>query len=543
MREHALAFALLVILSPCLIGQPPSPKAPTTRFTDVTATSGLKLNVEHRPGRPEYGTQMPHGVAIEDFDGDSLPDILFVCFGPPYVKLYRNLGILRFADITKDSGLESFQGWGTGVCVGDFDRDGILDIYITSVEFEKGNRKATPPGKESRLYKGLGKGKFKDVTKEAGVLLNRPARCCAWSDIDGDGWLDLFVACPYGANVLYRNNRDGTFSDITESASVALPDRASLGCTFGDIDGDGLDDLFVTSLYSQSSALFKNLGGAKFRDITRDAGLDRKASAVACVFADVFNRGRLDLFVTTDSWLGGVNATEEQLRKKGSTVEPNLLYRNDGNGRFSIAAFETLKHKALSHDAILEDFDHDGLVDIYVGVDAIPTGNKFATHKGGNPLWTRSDRGTWKEVSRAWGVNHEANCVCVAAADFDNDGDLDLLLVNFYTNAVVYRNNTNDRNWLRVKAVGSKSNLDGIGTPVSVFKVTGDKKELVGFRQIQSGSGYCRCSPLEVHFGLGMTPEVEYQVEVIFPATSARVIRKGIRPGQRIVIREAEGLP
>ena len=543
MRYPASVVALLIAVSVGLEAQPPSEKPPAARFTDVTVTSGLKLNVEHRPGQPEYGTQMPHGVAIEDFDGDGLPDILFVCFGPPYVKLYRNLGNLRFADVTKDSGLESFQGWGTGMAVGDFDRDGILDIYITSVEFEKGNRKATPVGKESRLYKGLGKGKFKDVSKEAGVLLNRPGRSCAWSDIDGDGWLDLFIACPYGANVLYRNNRDGTFTDIAETAGVALPDRANLGCTFGDIDGDGLDDLFVTSLYSQSSVLFKNLGRGKFRDITAEAGLDRKASAVACVFADVFNRGRLDLFVTTDSWLGGLNSTEEQLRKKGTTVEPNLLYRNEGDGKFPPVMAEILKHKSLSHDAVLEDFDHDGLVDIYVGVDAIPTGNKFATHKGGNPLWTRPDGSTWKEVGKAWGVNHEANCVCVAAADFDNDGDLDLLLVNFYTNAVLYRNNTNDKNWLRVKAVGSKSNLDGIGAQVSVFASQGDKKTLAGFRQIQSGSGYCRCSPLEAHFGLGKTPAAEYRVEVFFPATRTRVTRDNIKPGQRIVVKEAEGRP
>src|SRR5205814_650994 len=100
-------------------------------------------------------------------------------------------------------------------------------------------------------------------------------------------------------------------------------------------------------------------------------------------------------------------------------------------------------------------------------------------------------------------IDHEANCVCTPAADFDNDGDLDLLLVNFYSNVVLYRNDTNDRNWLRVKAVGTRSNPDGIGAQISVFSGDGDRRRLVGFRHVQSGAGYARCSPLEAHFGLG----------------------------------------
>ena len=142
-----------------------------------------------------------------------------------------------------------------------------------------------------------------------------------------------------------------------------------------------------------------------------------------------------------------------------------MLYENDGKGRFKPATAKTLLHKTLSHDAVLQDLDQDGLIDIYVGVDAIPTGNRFATHKGGNPAWTRRG-GQWREVRKEWGVGFEANCVCVPAADFDNDGDLDLLLVNFYKNIVLYRNNTNNKNWLKVKPVGAKSNLDGIGAQV-----------------------------------------------------------------------------
>jgi hypothetical protein len=169
-----------------------------------------------------------------------------------------------------------------------------------------------------------------------------------------------------------------------------------------------------------------------------------------------------------------------------------------------------------------------------VGVDA-ESGNKWATSKGGNPFWTRLDGKNWTEASKPWGLDQVANCVCVPAADFDNDGDLDILLVNFYSNVVLYENQTNDKNWLRVKAAGTKSNLDGIGAQISVF--TEDKK-LVGFRHIQSGAGYARCSPLEAHFGLGKNAADSYRVEVLFTSTKKRVVREKVAPGQRIVINE-----
>lgn len=506
-------FALAPMLLPSGEAQPQK-----RRFTDVTAASGISIAANTGVG----GTN-PHAVAVEDFNGDGLPDIIIPTFGAPHVRYFRNQGNLRFADVTKGSGLESFAGDGTGIAVADFDRDGKADVYVASL------RKGA-----SRLYKGKGDGTFVDVSARAGVLLKSPARSCAWSDLDGDGYADLFVTCPEGGNHLFRNNRDGTFTDIARAAGVDMPGRHCLGCAFGDVDGDGRDDLFVTAYQSQVSALFKNLGNGKFRDVTREAGLDRKASAVGCVFADVFNRARFDLFVTTDSWLSGANSTEAQLLKMKHTVEPNVLYVNHGRGRFAPYQAGTLAHKTLSHDAILEDLDHDGLVDLYVGVDA-ESGDQWATSKGGNPLWTRSDGKTWAEVGAAWGVKHKGNCVCVPAADFDNDGDLDLLLVNFYSNVVLYRNETNDKNWLRVRVRGTKSNPDGLGTQILLY--AGD--HLLATRSIQSGAGYGRCSPLEAHFGLGKTTK-GLRVEVIFPATKTRVVRRDVAPGQRLLVREDE---
>jgi hypothetical protein len=491
------------------------------RFTDVSKDSGLKVAANTGVG----GTN-PHAVAVEDFDGDGLADVIILTFGKPHVYYFRNQGKLRFKDVTKDSGLETFEGEGTGAAEADFDGDGVLDVYLTSL------RKGA-----SRLYKGKGDGTFTDVSARAGVLVKGAARSCAWCDVDGDGRPDLYVTCPDGPNLLFHNNGDGTFTNIAKEAGVELADRHSLGCAFGDFDGDGRDDLFVTSYDSQVSALFHNLGGGKFKDVTEAAGLGRKASSVGCAFADVFNTGRLDLFVTTDSWLSGANYTEEQLLKMKHTVEPNLLYTNDGKGKFSPVAEPVLALKTLAHDVIVEDLDHDGLPEIYVAVDA-ESGNQWATSKGGNPLWTRPDGKTWREAGKEWGVRHEANCVCCPAADFDNDGDLDLLLINFYSQPVLLRNETNDKNWLRVRAAGTKSSRDGIGAKVSVFAEGGGSKKLVGFRQIHSGSGYCRCSPLEAHFGLGRSPAASYRVEVTFPVTKKVVVREGVKPGQRLVVKE-----
>lgn len=518
MRIASLSRERLVVLV-CLVLAARASAQVKPRFTDVTAGSGLKI-----ADNTGVGGTNPHAVAVEDFDGDGKPDIIIPTFGKPHVRYFRNLGNLKFADVTRGSGLESFEGDGTGAAVADFDRDGRLDVFITSL------RKGA-----SRLYRNKGNGTFEDVTLKAGVGVP-VARSCAWSDIDGDGLPDLFVTNPAGGCYLFRNKGDGTFENIAKKAGVELPGRHCLGCAFGDVDGDGRDDLFVTCYQSQVSALFQNLGNGTFKEITAEAGLSRKASSVGCIFADVFNRGRLDLYVTTDSWLSGANYTEAQLLQMKHTVEPNLLYENDGKGRFKALDVPGPGYKTLAHDAIFEDLDHDGLPDLYVGVDA-ESGNRWATSKGGNPLWTRSDGKTWREVGKEWGVQYEGNCVCVPAVDFDGDGDLDLLLVNFYSNVVLYCNETNDRNWLRVRAVGTKSSRDGIGARVTV-SVEGEPGKLVGYRQIHSGAGYGRCSPLEAHFGLGKKPAGSYRVEVVFPVSKKKVVVEKVKPGQALVVKE-----
>jgi hypothetical protein len=241
----------------------------------------------------------------------------------------------------------------------------------------------------------------------------------------------------------------------------------------------------------------------------------------------------LDLYVTTDSWLAGANYTESQLLAQKHTVEPSVLYRNDGKGKFTFVHDKALALKTLAHDAVIEDLDHDGLVEIYSTVDA-ESGNKWATSKGGDRLWSRTDGKAWKDVAAEWGVKHEANSVCVVAADFDNDGDLDLLLVNFYSDVRLLRNNTDDESWLRVRPRGKGGNRDGIGSKVRLLDENG---KLIASRHVQSGAGYCRCSPPEAHFGLGRKPAASYVLEVTFPGGKKLTV-KNVRPAQLLVVKE-----
>ncbi|GDY23302.1 hypothetical protein LBMAG56_46490 [Verrucomicrobiota bacterium] len=219
------------------------------RFTDVTAGSGLFIAENTGVG----GTN-PHAVAVEEFNGDGLPDIIIPTFGKPHVRYFKNLGGLKFQDVTRGSGLESFAGEGTGAAVADFDHDGKLDVYLTSL------RQGA-----SRLFRGNGDGTFTDVSEKAGVLLKTPARSCAWSDVDGDGWVDLFVSSPTGQCYLFRNQRDGTFADITRGSGIELAGRHCLGVVFGDVDGDGRDDLFVTCYQSQASEVLYLSGPRTYR--------------------------------------------------------------------------------------------------------------------------------------------------------------------------------------------------------------------------------------------------------------------------------------
>jgi len=380
--------------------------------------------------------------------------------------------------------------------------------------------------------------KFEDASERTGTL-SEASRSCAFADIENDGNLDLFVCAHKGPNRLFRQCDDGTFSDIAVKAGAEQAEKSSLGVAFGDINGDGRTDLYVANYVSQADNLFLNTGGGGFRDVSGRNGIDLKASSLGAAFGDVDDDGDLDLFVTISSWLHGVKRGKGQLKAMGHAVEPNQLYINRGKGRFARRSTPPLDFEGLAHDICLDDLDQDGDQDLYVAVDGRE--KQMATSRGGNPCYRNEGNGkNWREVSEAWGLHHVGNCVCAGAADFDNDGDLDILLVNFDSDPVVLRNNTDNGDYLKVKVAGTGSNRSGIGARVRVRQTarTRGAPDAVRMREIQSSWGYCKSGPLSVHFGVDRS--VTYDIEVTFPATGAKVIRRNVRPPQALLIREQE---
>ena len=239
------------------------------RFTDLSANSGLKIAANTGVG----GTNL-YGVAVGDFDGNGLLDVIILTFGKPHIYYFHNLGKFEFKDETAASGLMGFEGEGTGIAVADYDNDGRPDLYVTSL------RKGA-----SRLFRNEGKGKFVDVSNKAGVLLTTPSRSCAWSDMDGDGFVDLYVTCPDGANSPFTISVMEHSERSAQIAGVGLAGRHCWAALSRTRTAMVLDDLFVTNYRSQESVLFRNLGGMRFEDVTAQAGLKRKASSVGCAFA------------------------------------------------------------------------------------------------------------------------------------------------------------------------------------------------------------------------------------------------------------------
>lgn len=506
--SQCLVLLTLSALSPSFASECPL-------FTDVSMQAGLRCSFR------------AHAVSVEDFDGDGNLDVALGGFDAPYVQLWRGAGKLRFTNATDGSGLAVVRGSVSGFAVGDYDSDGRPDLFVGV--FRQGN---------NRLFRNMGSLRFVDVTERVGDL-GAGARSCSFADVDNDGRLDLFVCCPNGPNRLLRQNDDGTFADVAGQMGVALPQDASAGVCFGDVNGDGKADLFVANYLSQVDRLLLNSGGLKFRDVSQEAGIALRASSLGAALADLDNDGDLDAYVATCSWLSGVKRSEAALKARGMAVEPNQLYLNDGQGRFERFGNPVLDFKGLAHDVCIEDFDQDGDLDVYVAVDGRP--KQRAATRGGNPCYRNEGDGrTWREVSQEWGLHHVANCVCAAAADFDNDGDQDVLLVSFDREPTLLRNNVDRSDYLIVRAEGAGSNRSGIGAQIRMYEsAEGERpRKLRGFREIQSGWGYCKSGPLSAHFGLDA--KRSYRLEILFPATEKKIVRENVRPGQSITVRERE---
>lgn len=453
-------------------------------FDDVTEAAGA--------GDTGYGM----GVAFGDYDNDGFADIFVTNFGAN--ALYRNQKDGTFMDVTNDTGLGDPR-WGVGAAFADYDLDGDLDLYVVnyltySIE---DNIRCGPkgilaychpdvyPGSPDILYRNEG-GRFIDVTRDAGVHNADPTEAkgmgVVWLDYDSDGDPDIYVTNDSTPNFLYRNNGDGTFTNVALEAGVAYnkfgQTEAGMGVDVGDYDWNGHPDLFMTHLDAETNTLYRNFGGGVFQDYSSQSRLGApslKSVGFGTGIADLDNDGWLDIFVANGHILEAIERIEP-----GSGVtyaQSNQLFRNEGGTYF----------RELSETA----------------------GDHF--HQA--------------RVSRG-----------VAFGDIDNDGDADILIANNNQEAVLLENLVGARNeWIGFQLRGRKSNSDAIGARVVL--VFGQQKR---WKEIHTGASYLSQSDLRVVFGLagGERPE---QIFVRWPTGNTQALDPGLQTGRYHVVEEKAG--
>jgi hypothetical protein len=476
----------------------PPGKTPTTHlyknnrdgtFTDVTEKSGL--------GRPGWQT----GVCVGDYDNDGWDDLFCTFWG--HNILFRNNGNGTFTDVTHKAGLAQEKGrWGTGCTFLDYDRDGCLDLFVcnfikldpdkplSSNDTNFCQWKGVPtmcgprglPGDTDILYHNNGDGTFTDVSEKAGILKPGPrySITAVSYDFDNDGWPDIYVAVDSEPSVMFRNNHDGTFTDVAVMAGCAYNDdgheQAGMGVGVADYDCDGWLDIFKTNFADDTSNLYHNNGDGTFSDLSFNSGVGINNNFVAwgCGFIDYDNDGWLDIMQVN----GHVYPEIDNYNFGETFKNPRLVYKNLGNGRF-------------------------------------------------------------KDVSSTMGpgITERFSSRGAAFGDYDNDGDMDALILNMNdVPSLLHNVGGNKLNWIKIKLLGTKCNRTAIGARVRVATGTHIQMD-----EVHSGTSVMSQSDLRLHFGLGKAETVDW-IEVRWPTTQKIEQFKLVKANQIITIREGEGI-
>lgn len=523
------------------------------RFKDATVASGLRFELHNGASGGFHQIElMPGGVGVLDFNRDGCMDVFFTngAASPSLDKrnpefhnrLFRNNCNGTFTDVTAEAGLRG-EGYSMAVAIADYDNDGFPDIFVAGVD-------------RNILYHNRGNGVFEDVTQKAGLAGIDPrygkmwSISAGWFDADNDGWLDLFVSnyvgwdsktepacgtpqsrlyCHPGAydgrpNQLFRNNRDGTFRDISESSGIARSIGKGMGIAFGDFDGDGLLDVFVAN-DSVQNFLFHNDGNGKFHEVGLDVGVSlgesgRPIAGMGTDFRDYNNDGLPDLALT------------------GMINDSYLLFRNLGKPYF----FEDYTIKSGLAKATRQltgwgmgiyDFDNDGWKDLFFANSHFPNLGRLLSSSDTLPcsVLRNTGDGRFVDVSAKAGPAIQAPALYrgVAFADFDGDGRVDAIVTALNTPSRLFLNSTqNPGHWLAVKLIGVKSNRDGIGAQVQLSLASG----VVLYNHATTSVGYASSSEPLVRFGLGGETRAQ-ELRISWPSGHRQILKNV--PGDRIV--------
>jgi enediyne biosynthesis protein E4 len=544
-------MAALILAAPFAFSAPDA----FPRFMDVAAKVGITLmNICGGASKDYIVEANGNGAAFFDYDNDGDMDVLIVNGstlenykngGDPMIALYKNNGG-TFVDVTREAGLLK-RGWGMGVCVGDYNNDGYQDLYITAYG-------------PSILFRNNGDGTFSDVTVSAGVSNVHWSTNCAFGDYDRDGHLDLYVAnyvafdekntSVRGANpkcrflgidvfcgpqglqgepdVLFHNNGNGTFTDATKSAGIKDPNYYGFAVVFSDFDNDGWPDIYVAN-DGNPNFLFHNNRNGTFSEIgiLSGSGLNeagRAQSGMGVGVGDYDGNGLFDIFVTNFA------------------NDTNTLYQNMGKMLFSdvtaLAGLGEISLQYLGWGTGLEDFDNDGLPDIFVAnghvypqVDAFDTGQHYAQRK---ELYRNLGGGKFKEIARDAGndLMIPKSSRGAAFGDFDNDGNVDVLVVNMNDRPSLLRNEGgNGNHWITLRLEGRRSNRDAIGSRVEIQ--AGGKTQV---HEVRSGGSYLSHNDMRLHFGLGAATRVD-RIRIRWPNGNVEDL-PGVEANQFVTIKE-----
>jgi enediyne biosynthesis protein E4 len=540
------------------ISSPATRPSGPIEFTDVTSQAGIHF--KHNTGafgKKYLPETMGSGVCFIDYDNDGWQDIFFVnsmdwpghkSGSKSLPALYHNNHDGTFTDVTQQAGL-ALETYGMGCAVGDYDNDGFDDLYVTSVG-------------SNHLYRNLGNGRFADVTRKAGVSDPGFSASAMWFDYDNDGKLDLFVThyidwsiekdqyCSLDnknksyctpqtykgeSSTLFHNKGDGTFENVTPRAGLHDTTGKSLGVAMVDYDNDGWFDLFVSN-DTEPNKLYHNNRDGTFTDVATLAGVafsesGRVRAGMGVDAADYDDSGRASLLIG--------NFTNESM----------ALYGGDGSGLFTdeapVSGLAQMTNQSLTFGTFFFDYNLDGLLDIFAAnghvsddIAVVQPTVRYAQQPG---VYRNKGGKKFEDVSSKLGRALRVPVVARGAAygDFDNDGDLDLVITANNGAARLLRNdNGNANDMLRIKAVGTRSNRDAIGAKITLTTNKGGHL----FAVVKSGSSYLSQSELPVTFGLGKPePDKIVKLDIVWPSGRKESIG-GIKANESITLTEGKGI-